>query len=268
MNEHHAVNRTLWNEITPVHAASDFYDVEGFLAGRSTLGAVERAAVGNVAGKRLLHLQCHFGLDTLSWARLGAAVVGLDFSNVAVARARDLARRAGLDDRARFVEGDVTASGAVEGGPFDIVFTSLGTVTWLHDLEGWAATVAANLAADGFFYFLDAHPASLIFDETRTAPAVRYAYFHDETPLLEPAGSVDYADPGYRTRSPSHQFIWDTATILRVLEARGLTIHELREYPFGAWLQFPDMRKGPDGYWHRGKESAQLPLLLGFKARR
>ena len=268
MNEHHEVNRRWWDEVAPVHAASAFYDVDGFLAGGSSLGAVEREAVGDVAGKRLLHPQCHFGLDTLSWARLGAEAVGVDFSPEAVALARDLARRAGLAGRARFVEADVTTVGAVPGGPFDVVFVSFGTVVWLADLGGWARAIAANLAPDGFFYFLDSHPATAMFDEETEEPTVAYDYFRGGEPLCEPGGGADYADRGYAVRSESRQFTWSLAAIFSALEAAGLTVFEVREYPFGAWRQFPDMTKSADGYWRRRDGAKPLPLLLGFKARR
>ena len=268
MNPHHAINRHWWEEVTPVHVESAFYDVEGFLRGNSTLGHVERQAVGEVSGRRLLHLQCHFGMDTLSWARLGAEVVGIDFSPAAVRQASDLARRAGLDGMARFQEVDVTSAGRVSGGGFDVVFTSFGTIVWLSDLEGWADTIVANLAEDGFFYFLDAHPASMMFDESVATPTVAYEYFHRATPDLEPPGTPDYAEPGYRIQAPSRQFMWALAEILGVLEARGLAIFEIREYPFGAWRQFPDMEEGPDGYWYRAPGEWSLPLLLGFKARK
>ena len=168
-SEAHEVNKRRWNEVTPVHVGSEFYDVEGFVGGCGTIGEVERAAVGDVAGKRLLHLQCHFGMDTLSWVRLGVKrAVGIDFSDVALAAARHLAERTGLADRVTFIEADVTKAGRVEGGNFDVVFTSMGTILWLDDLDGWAATIGANLARSGFFYFLDSHPLQMVFDETST----------------------------------------------------------------------------------------------------
>ncbi len=268
MNPHHAVNRRWWDEVTPVHMESAFYDIEGFLRGNNTLGHVERGAVGDVGGKRLLHLQCHFGIDTLSWARLGAEVVGVDFSPVATRQALRLARQTGLDTVARFHELDVTGAGPVCGGAFDVVFTSFGTVVWLADLDGWAGTIADNLADDGFFYFLDAHPAAMIFDESATTPTVGYDYFSRGTPCSEPPGARDYADPDYRVQAPSRQFSWGASEIFAALEQRGLGIFEMREYPFGAWRHFPDMTKGSDGYWYRGAGAWSLPLLLGFKARR
>ena len=268
MNSDTAINRAWWDEVTPVHEASDFYDVVGFLDGRNALGTIERQAVGDVAGRKLLHLQCHFGLDTLSWARLGAEVVGVDFSPAALVTAERLARECRLESRARFVEADVTTAGRLAGAPFDIVFTSIGVLVWISDLDGWAATIDANLADDGFFYFLDCHPLALIFDESSPIPVVHYDYFQGTSPIHEPAGSPDYADPSYRIRSQSRSFTWSISAVFSALERRGLRIHEVCEYPFTAWPQFPDMKRGDDGYWHRTADVPPMPLLLGFKARR
>lgn len=267
MSDAHARNRQRWNEVTPVHVESDFYDVAGFVGGRDTLGPVERAAVGDVAGRRVLHLQCHFGMDTLSWVRLGARAVGVDFSDVALAKARDLARQLGYEDRVGFVEADVTKAGIVEGGGFDIVFTSFGTIVWLSDLDGWAATIAANLARDGFFYFLDSHPLAMIFDGDQVEPRMKYPYFHDAAPDIEPSGAPDYADPDYRIHAEGHEFAWPLQDIFGALERAGLTVFEVREYPFCGWRMFPDMELGADGYWYRTSAGKELPLLLGFKAR-
>ncbi|MBT7647394.1 MAG: class I SAM-dependent methyltransferase, partial [Rhodospirillaceae bacterium] len=162
MEDAHEINKRWWNEVTPVHTRSEFYDVEGFLGGRNTLGAIERNAVGDVAGKRLLHLQCHFGMDSMSWARLGADVTGVDFSSEAIANAKELAERAGLSDSVRFVEADVTKVGVVNGGGHDVIFTSFGTIVWLDSLDNWAGTIAENLARNGVFYFLDSHPTIML----------------------------------------------------------------------------------------------------------
>lgn len=266
MNDDHEINKRRWNEVTPVHAASEHYGAEAFLAGHSTLGRIEREAVGDVAGKRLLHLQCHLGLDTLSWARLGAKAVGVDFSEVSVATARELARKAGLSERASFVEADVTSGEAYEGGAYDVVFTSGGTIVWLSDLEAWAATIAANLAPGGLFYFLDHHPLAFLFDRDRVEPTAIYRYFRYETAEITPAGIRDYADRSYAVRTESREFSWAIQDIFAALEGAGLAVTAVREYPFCDSPMFPDMVRGDDGYWHRAPGSIALPLLLGFKA--
>ena len=195
----HEPNRRLWDEVTPVHVASRFYDVEGFLAGRCTVAPVELTALGDLRGKRLLHLRCHFGLDPLSRARRGAAlVVGVDFSGPALAAAGRLAERVGLADRARFVHSDVLELAL--GERFDLVFTSHGTVGWLGDLRRWGETVARHLAPGGLFYVMDAHPVALLFEAEGQGGGGRrlaHDYFHGEAPL------VSNPSPTTRTRATS-----------------------------------------------------------------
>jgi SAM-dependent methyltransferase len=261
------MNRAWWDSVAPVHAASAYYDAEGFLAGRSTLGHVERAALGDVAGKRILHLQCHIGLDTLSLARLGAQVVGVDFSGQSLAAARALADKAGLADRVTFVEADVTAAGEVAGGAYDIVFTSHGTYMWLADLTGWAATIAANLAPGGFFYFLDFHPVRAMLDglDENGAPRIVWPYFH-EGAILNEAGYPDYADPSHMTQSATSECIWTLSDIFGALEGAGLAVRDMQEFPFCSDARLPDMPKGEDGYYHRPKDALPVPMLVGFRA--
>jgi SAM-dependent methyltransferase len=146
---YYEANRARWDESVPIHVASQGYDLAGFLRGEKTLYAVEMAEVGDVAGKSLLHLQCHFGMDTLNWARLGATVTGLDFSAPAVEQARELAAQIGITD-ATFVQSDLYAAHDVLHERFDIVYTGIGALCWLHDIRGWAQVVAGFLKPGGF----------------------------------------------------------------------------------------------------------------------
>ena len=181
------LNRAWWDERAPVHAASGFYDVPGFLAGKDSLRAFEPGEVGDVRGKRLLHLMCHIGLDTLSWARRGAVVTGLDFSQPALDTAVSLAGRAGIGS-ARFVAAEIgDASRALAGETFDIVYTGTGVSQWIPDIDSWARTVAALVAPGGFFYIADYHPFPDSFDivdgEVRR---LRHGYL-DHGPWVEQA---------------------------------------------------------------------------------
>ena len=261
------LNRKYWDALVPVHAASCFYDVEGFRAGRSSLHSIEAEAVGNVAGKSLLHLQCHFGLDTLSWARLGAEVVGIDFSATAVARARELAKEADLASLAAFVHHDVLDLRSALDREFDIVFTSYGTITWLRDLEAWARAIARSLKPDGFFYIVDNHPTSYLFQADEEGHvARRYDYFHSPEPLqLEP--QPDYADTDHTTLA-AEAWIWSLSDLFGALERAGLVVYEFKEYPRTVYKQFPQMRETSDGYWELSAEELDLPLLFSLKARR
>ena len=156
------MNRETWNQRAEVHFGSRFYDVEGFLAGHNSLREIELAELTDVEGRRLLHLQCHFGLDTLSWARLGAECTGVDISPVAIDKARQLNQRACF--KAQFVCTDVYNYSRGDAAPFDIVFTSYGTVCWLPDLDQWAQLVASNLVAGGTFYMAEFHPVYDLLD--------------------------------------------------------------------------------------------------------
>lgn len=259
-------NRRCWDALVPIHRASRFYDVAGFLRGASSLHDIERNAVGDVAGKTLLHPQCRFGLDTLSWARLGAEVVGVDFSAAAIAEARRLAEQSGLASQSRFVEGDVLDLTSLIDEKFDVVFTSYGTVTWLPDLRAWARGIAASLKPDGCFYMVDNHPTGFLFEADDQGCFTRpYNYFHREQPLALPA-QPDYADPSH-IAEPAVAWIWSLADIFRSLEHEGMSICEFEEYSKTVYLQFPHMLQDSDGYWELPEGEPDLPLLFALKAR-
>ena len=163
MDEYRRRNREHWEELVRIHPGTNFYDVEAFLDGESTLRPLECEAIGNVEGCSMLHLQCHFGLDSLSWAREGADVAGVDFSDTAIEAARDLAAEADLTGRARFLATDVydlPERLADAHGTFDLVFTSYGVLGWLPDVEAWAEVVAAFVQPGGRFYIAEIHPVS------------------------------------------------------------------------------------------------------------
>jgi len=165
MDEHQRANLAKWNELVAVHARSAFYDVDGFRRGCCSLRPLELEEVGDVAGLRLLHLQCHFGLDTMSWARLGAEATGLDFSDTAIEVARSLSDDLAIP--ARFLCTDLYQLPKVLDETFDVVFTSYGVLCWLRDLEEWARIVARFLAPGGRFHLVELHPSSA---PSRTSP--------------------------------------------------------------------------------------------------
>jgi SAM-dependent methyltransferase len=166
VDPHLAANRANWDERTELHVRSRFYDVDAWLRDEPGPRARELAALGDVDGLTLIHLQCHFGLDTLQFARAGAVVTGLDFAPSAIDAARDIARRAGLDDRATFVCANVyDAVDALESATFDIVYVSLGALTWLPSVDRWAETAAALVKPGGRLYLHDCHPLSWALDD-------------------------------------------------------------------------------------------------------
>lgn len=164
-----AANQRLWDAWTAVHAAGEFYDLAGFREGGIRIRPYEIAALGDVTGKSLLHLQCHFGLDTLSWARLGAIVTGVDFSPAAIRLARELAADIGITD-ARFIESNVYQLPVRLADAFDIVYTSRGVLGWLPDIRGWARVVARFVRPGGRFYISEAHPVIQVFESEGVGP--------------------------------------------------------------------------------------------------
>ncbi|MEM8647924.1 MAG: class I SAM-dependent methyltransferase, partial [Pseudomonadota bacterium] len=158
--------RASWDERVSHHVddTSGLYDVSSFLKGEDTLSPIDIAEIGDVAGLRIAHLQCHFGMDTLSLARRGAKVSGLDYAPSAIAKAKELAAATGLD--AEFVCSDVyEALEHLPGEAFDMVFVTCGTICWLPDLEPWAKVVAGLLKPGGKFYLCDLHPAMAQMEE-------------------------------------------------------------------------------------------------------
>ena len=201
------VNREMWDERVPIHVASELYDVEAFVAGRSSLRPFELAELTDVGGRTLVHPQCHFGEDTLSWARLGAHVTGLDFSGPAIEAARELAER--CDCEAEFVQANVYDSAEALGGRrFDIVYTGLGALNWLPDVERWADVMASLVAPDGCLYLAEFHPFSHVFGDDDLT--VEYPYFHDEPFVFPNAGS--YASLPARRRCTTAPMSGTTAS--------------------------------------------------------
>ena len=260
MDQRVEANRRMWDERVGIHLGSAFYDVEGWKAGRSTnlVAPYEEAELGPVAGQRLLHLQCHFGMDTLTFARRGAAeVVGLDFSAEAVAAARRLAEEVGLADRATFVQATVEEGRAAVEGDFDIVYTSWGTIVWLGDLRAWAATIASCLRPGGIFYLADSHPV---------LNATWYGdYFRADPQRDDDEGT--YADvSAATTNNEAWEWQHTLAEVVTVLAEAGLRIELLAEHDVLVWQGLPEMVRGDDGMWRL--PGNRIPISFSVRARR
>lgn len=265
MDAYLRANRELWDELTPIHARSEFYDVEGFKSGRCALSSIELEEVGDVSGKSLLHLQCHFGMDTLSWARLGAKAVGVDFSDKAIALARALSQETGI--RAKFVCSDIYELLDVLDEKFDIVFTSAGVLCWLPDLKRWAEIISHFLRPAGFFYIFDSHPFSLVFDDSAgvTELKITQSYFSGPEPTRW-EGEGDYADPNAEVTHGSYEWTHSLGSIINALIEAGLRIEFLHEFPVLFFCSYPFMEQDRDGWWRlRGDK---VPLTFSVKASR
>ncbi|MFB8035375.1 class I SAM-dependent methyltransferase [Streptomyces sp. NPDC056004] len=262
-------NRALWDERVPIHVTSDYYDLESFRAGKDALRDFELAEVGDVKGRTLLHLQCHIGVDTLSWARHGAAqVVGLDFSEPAVETARVLARELGFgQDRAAFVAADVhDAAEAVPDSSYDIVYTGIGALNWLPDIRRWAETAASLVAPGGFLYLVEFHPMTDCLDDD-TGTKVDHDYFSRDAWVDETPGTyADFDAPTVHNRSVEWQH--PIGEVVSALAATGLRIEFLHEHDASLFARFPTLERQSDGYYRFPADRPRIPLMYSIKASR
>lgn len=262
------VNRSLWNAWADAHFDSAFYGVDAFRRGECTLPDFDTRAVGSVEGRPLLHLQCHFGLDTLSWARRGAVVTGLDFSPKAVALARRLAAECGIS--ARFVCANVYgAADALKGERFPLVVSTAGVIPWLPDLDAWARIVASLLARGGVFYLREFHPVSQVFcpdSPDPGAPVLRYPYFPTGDPVRETvAGS--YAGIDAAAGATSYEWPHSLGEVVQTLLEAGLRLEAMREFPFTTYKSFPWLEEGTDDRWRWPGSHSPIPLMYSLRWR-
>ena len=256
-------NLAHWNEVTPHHVASPMYRTEEFRRGEIVLDPVVRQAIGDVAGKRLLHLQCHFGLDTLSLARMGASVTGLDFSAVAIAQARALAAEAGMD--ATFIETDVLAPPPDLAG-FDIVFASWGAIFWIGDLFAWMQVAAGALKTGGRLFLTEGHPAMLMLDE-RTPPGapLTVCWPWDRAEPIVDEGDLDYTGAKV-TANRTHGYLHGLARILNAAMDAGLTIRAYSEGDRVPWKAMDLLVKADRDYWTLPPGAPAVPLSFTLQA--
>lgn len=261
------VNRRFWDERARIHGQDAYYDVEAFLRGASTLTERELAlvdrAVGDVHGIDLLHMQCHFGLDTLSWARRGAMTTGLDFSPVAIARGRELAATAGLTST--FVEGDSQSLPAELAGRFDVVFSSYGVLCWIADVDAWMSSAARAVRSGGRLVLIDIHPLLLAFEQV-DPPVLDMPYLGAEAMRFDAPGS--YANVNAVTSAnETVSFAHGLGEIVTAAVDAGFRVDEVVEWldddgdPRGGLLT-----AGPDGRYRLHVGGQDLPVVFGLRA--
>ena len=275
-DEYLRINRAWWNERVPSHVGGDEYGVARWKAGAEKLHPFELAELGGyhegVSGKTLVHPQCHFGLDTLSWARHGAQVTGVDFSDTAIIAARTLATEAGIT--AEFVCGEVyDASELLGGRTFDIVYTGLGAINWLPDISRWARTMASLVAPGGTFYLAEFHPYAYQF-AVGPAPELRvvYPYFR---PPGEPADWGELADemgsygaPGAVTvHNRTVEWVHTLGDVVSAVIAAGLQIQFLHEHPQTLFKLFPWLTTDDGGDTYLvPPEMPSIPMMYSLLA--
>ncbi len=276
----HEANRRSWNAATAAHNAHKGDQAHFFREGGTTLHREELELLGDLSGQHVLHLQCNSGQDTLSLARLGATVTGVDISDTAIEFARRLSTEAGIP--ATFHRADVyawlaEAAGWPEG--YDLVFSSYGAVCWLSDLKGWAAGINAVLKPGGRLVLVDFHPVWLIFDDA-WVPCYPYSGFGGDNLLVSEEGVGDYVAfelrerapgqplPGveeFRNPHPAYEFCWGIGDLVAAILEAGLDLETLREYPASPYTLRPGMRLIGDR-WYPPEGFPAIPLLFGIRA--
>lgn len=247
------LNKKAWDKRTSVHFDSEMYDVDGFLDGKCSLKEIELSEMGDVRGMTLLHLQCHFGLDTLSWARKGAKVTGVDLSPEAIKKANELKTKAELEGH--FICSDVYDYENAASPVFDIVFASYGALNWLPDLDGWARIVAKSLKVGGHLHLIEFHPAYDLHSG--------YSYFSQKEPDVEESGTYTENCSGKLAMVAS----WPhpLSEVVNALIENGIAIDHLNEFPFRPYDCFDDVEEREKGRFYVKNQKHAVPLLYSLK---
>ncbi len=261
MKTYFETNKETWNQKVAIHAKSDFYDLDAFKKGETSLKRFEIDALGtNISGKSLLHLQCHFGQDTLSWSRMGAKCTGIDLSDKGIQLAKELNSELQLD--ATFTCCNVLETSKYIQEQFDIVYTSYGVIGWLPDLKPWGQMIAERLKKGGVFYMVEFHPIAWMFDYTKKEPTIAYGYQQKEAIYEEYEGT--YANTASKMISKEYGWNHGLGEIISSLTQAGLTIEYLHEYDESPYDIFPDLIKTKEGMYV--SKDKLFPLLFAIKA--
>jgi len=254
------INKNLWNKRAEVHFDSEFYDVKGFLEGRSSLNSMELDLLGDIDGKSILHLQCHFGQDSISLARLGAKVTGVDLSDKAIELAKELAEK--NSPAVKFICSDIYDLPNHADEKFDIVFTSYGTVGWLPDLDRWAKVVSHFLVPGGKFVFVEFHPIIWMYDDKFNE--VTYSYFKDEA-IVE---VKDTTYTGGKLSETMEEVSWNhsLSEVINSLINNGLIINSLNEFDYSPYNIFAGSSEIEKGKFRIEKFGNKVPMVYSLMA--
>ncbi|MBT8326791.1 MAG: class I SAM-dependent methyltransferase [Bacteroidia bacterium] len=253
------INKKLWNEKTAIHVRSDFYELEDFMKGKSSLKDIELAILGDIKGKSILHLQCHFGQDSLSLARMGAKVTGVDISDKSIEKAIELNEQLGLD--AEFFCCDVYSSKDVINKKFDIVFSSYGTIGWLPDIEKWADIVSHFIKPEGRFVFAELHPAIWMYDAE--FKNIIYSYFNGD-PIVETTPGT-YADQSAAIEMKEIGWNHALSEVIGALLRQGLTLNHFEEFNYSPHHCFQGMKELSPGKYIIAHIGDKLPMTYALE---
>ncbi len=255
-------NKQTWDEKVGIHAESDFYDMETFKKGETSLKSYELDALTDVSGRSLLHLQCHFGQDTLSWSRMGAKCTGVDLSEKAIELAKQLNTE--LNQNAEFICCNVLDTSKYVKDQFDIIFTSYGVIGWLPDLKPWGKMIAERLKPGGIFYIVEFHPIVWMFDYLEEKPIMKYGYHQKDVIYEEYEGT--YANTNSTMISKEYGWNHGLGEVISALSEAGLTIESLKEYDQSPYEIFPGLIEKEKGMFET--KDKLYPLIFAIKATR
>ncbi len=260
MKDYSSINKKWWNSVISIHASSKLYDLPRFKKGKSSLQSIELEEVGNVKGKTLLHLMCHFGMDSLSWVREGAITTGVDFSEDAIVLAKKLSKE--ITVPATFICADIYELPTMLNKKFDIIFTSYGVLLWLPNIKKWAKIISHFLKKGGMFYIVELHPFTNILSYDFK---LQYKYF-DRGPYLDDSLGT-YTNWGGNLKGITYQWSYTMSDVINTLIQEGLKIEFVHEFPFTMYDQFPGfMEQNKKGQYVLKNKKIQIPLLFSLKA--
>lgn len=256
------INRETWNKKTPVHLQSEFYDMKSFLSGSSSLNDIELDLLGDIKGKSILHLQCHFGQDSISLSRMGAKVTGVDLSDKAIETAVQVAAQTNSDTT--FICCNIYDLPNHLTGQFDYVFTSYGTIGWLPDLDAWGRIIARYLKPVGKFIIVEFHPVVWMFDND--FEKIQYNYFKDE-PIIETETGT-YADKAAGITQQTITWNHSLSEVMGALVKNGLQINKMEEFDYSPYNCFNNMEQVGDKKYRIKNFGNKIPLVYAIVASR
>ena len=254
------INKESWNKRTEVHIDSDFYDNESFIKGKNSLNSIELDLLGDLKGKSVLHLQCHFGQDTISLSRLGANALGVDFSDKAIDKARSLNQNESTDTR--FVCSDIYDLPNHLNEKFDVVFTSYGTIGWLPDINKWGSIVAHFLKPEGKFVIAEFHPVVWMFNDDFTA--IQYPYLNSE-PIIETEEGT-YAEAEADLKLDYVSWNHGLSEVMNSLITNGLSINKVNEYDYSPYDCFKGTIEFEKGKYQIESLGNKIPMVYAIEA--
>lgn len=262
MEDYIDINRLSWNRRAEIHPDSDFYEMALFRNGKNSLKSPELKLLGDISDCRMLHLQCHFGQDSISLSRMGAKVTGVDFSNIAIDYAQNLAFDMGTDTR--FICSDVYALPEILEDKFDIVFTSYGTIGWLPDIQKWASVIAQFLRPGGRLVFAEFHPTMWMFDDDISF--VQYGYFHGEPIVEELPGT--YACPNSQQHFKSITWNHSLGEVISALLENEMVLESFEEYDYSPFNCLKNLEEKSPGMFRFKHIDVRFPIIYALSARR